>query len=113
MIENKVQLSKFEDFIDFVGRFMSWAASHLAIRRGPKGLYKMEGFYREQGRARELLVKEKKGLFWGLDIFSLKEEKVFFLFVFYHVNCLFFLGKDGEGLCDRSLLLVLGQKIPE
>ena len=34
-----------------------------------KGLYKMEGFYRQKCGARELLAKGKKGLFLGLDTF--------------------------------------------
>ena len=35
----------------------------------------MEGFYRKQGGASELLVKEKERLFGGPDTFSLGEEK--------------------------------------
>ena len=45
---------------------MNGAASHLATRRGFQGLHKMEGFYRKDG-VRELLAKEKKGLFLGQD----------------------------------------------
>ena len=34
----------------------------------------MEGFYRKEGGARELLAKEKKGLFLGQDIFLWGKE---------------------------------------
>ena len=44
------------------------AASHLAPRRSSQGLYKTEGFYREKGGARELLAKEKEGIFLVQDI---------------------------------------------
>lgn len=35
----------------------------------------MEGIYRKKGGVRELLLKEKNGLFGGWDVFSLGEEK--------------------------------------
>lgn len=33
VLKNKIHLSKFEDVIGFLKRFMSWTASHLATRR--------------------------------------------------------------------------------
>ena len=55
--------------ISFIQRFLNWAAPNLATKRHPKGLYKMEGYYRETGGTRELLAKERKGLFSGQDTF--------------------------------------------
>ena len=78
------------------------------LEGGSEELYKMEGFYRKNSGARELLSKEKKGLFLNQYIFSSGEERVE---DFYGVDCLLVLPmKVGEGLCNITLL-VLGQKI--
>lgn len=42
---------------------MNREASHLATKRVLLELYKVECFYRKKGGAKELLTKEKKGLF--------------------------------------------------
>lgn len=64
-------------------------------------MYGMEDFYRKKSGERELR-KEKKGLYWGLDFFSLRKK---IGKGFYHADCLFFLcsgvGEDGEGTHDR------------
>ena len=50
----------------------------------------MEGFCRKKGKARELLAKEKKALFWGQEIFfwgwMLGREWQ----VLHHIDCCFF-----------------------
>ena len=57
--KNKVHSHKFEDLIIFIQWFINQAASHLATRKALHGVYKVEGFYREKGGAREELQKEK------------------------------------------------------
>ena len=83
---------KFEDLISFSRQFMNRGASHLATRRWLSGVVWNGSFCRQEDGARELLAKEKKGLFL--------EEALFFLrvwgrewqrFWFYHARCFFFL----------------------
>lgn len=50
MLENKIQLNKFEDLIGFIKQFMNLASSHLRNKEIlPAVLYKMEGFSRKEG----------------------------------------------------------------
>ena len=54
---------------------MNPAALHLPTIEGRcEGLHEMEDLYRKEAGARELLMKEDKGLFLGPDIFPLREE---------------------------------------
>ena len=53
---------------------MSHAAPHLATRGVLPGTVQNR-FYKKQGGARELLVTERKGLFWARVIFSVGKEK--------------------------------------
>ena len=53
---------------------MDQAACHLQLEGGGS-LYKTGGLYGKEGGARELLAKEKKGLFLGPGSFSLGEEE--------------------------------------
>ena len=57
-------------------------------------MYKIEGFYRKKGGARELLAKEKKELFLDQDIFLKSREGRDFLCA----DCFFFLWGQGSGL---------------
>ena len=54
---------EFKDPVGFMKQFMNREVSCLGTKGYSKELYKMEGFYRKKDEARELLSKEKKGLF--------------------------------------------------
>lgn len=56
----------------------------------------MESFYRKKDEAKELLIKEKKGLFLDQDILGGQG--------FYHADCLFLLGREGTHKMDLSYL---------
>ena len=51
---------KNKDLVGFIKKFVNWEATRRALQ--------------EEGWRRELLTKEKKRLFGGQDIFSLKEK---------------------------------------
>lgn len=62
-------------------------------------------------RRREILAKEKKGLFLGQGVFFCGRGE---WQGFYHTNCLFFLWGGGwKGLTWLATLLVLDQQIPD
>ena len=68
MLKNKIQLSRVGDLIGFIKQFMNQAASHPATGKVLPGVLTLDGFYRKRGGARELVTKEKKGLFLDQDV---------------------------------------------
>ena len=62
MLKTKIQPSKSEDLIGFIGHLVNQAVSLLANGRAFEGLYKIEDFYRKKNGTRELLAKQKKGV---------------------------------------------------
>lgn len=58
---------------------MNQAGSHPAAIRGSEGLYKMGGFDRKQGGAREPRTKGKKRVYLGTFLFWSKERKRVFI----------------------------------
>ena len=62
----------------------------------------MEGFCRKKGEARDLLVKEKKGLFWAWK----RRRRVLMMEIAYYFS------RGWRGPMRHVSLLVLNQKIP-
>ena len=62
MLKTKIQPSKSEDLIGFIGHLVNQAVSLLANGRAFEGLYKIKDFYRKKNGTRELLAKQKKGV---------------------------------------------------
>ena len=52
LLKNEIQLSKFEDLIGFMKRFMNLQATSSLASRCFEELYKMEDIYRQEGGAR-------------------------------------------------------------
>ena len=72
----------------------------------------MEAFYRKKGRVRELLAKEKKGLFLGQQTFFLGGRE---WQGFYHADCPFWgvLGGKQRWRGPRRHITSLVLKIPD
>lgn len=57
---NKQTLSKFDNVIGFIKQFMNGAPCFLAGREVLQGLYKVEGFYSKESRARKLSARKNE-----------------------------------------------------
>lgn len=84
MLKNKIQLNKFEDLIDFIKRFMNYAASHLATSNSG-GCSKWKVFI---GR---------RCVRGGI---SKRKERIIFIQVFFGEG-------NGRGFIMKIILLVL------
>lgn len=92
LLRNQIQQSKSEDLLGFPHES---AAVHLQLQGCSEGFYKLQDFYRKKGGAKELLAKEKKGLFLSWAIFSGGGE-------FLSCRLPLLPMRDGEGPQDRS-----------
>ena len=66
LLRNQIQQSEFEDLLGFTHES---AAIYLQLQGCSEGFHKVQDFYRKKDGARELLAKEKEGLFLSWAIF--------------------------------------------
>lgn len=71
----QIQLSKCEDLIGFIKRFMNQATSRPVIKGHSQGLYKMKDFYKKKSGARELVTKGKRIILGSEHIFFEQKGK--------------------------------------